>query len=280
MALPPVVLTTQKWTRLGSNPADRGPALICVTGQGEAGKTRFACSAPRACPDRFGKRALYIAIDPESEALGPVLLEDRPNLEKVRLNMKADVFEQMKSIYEYDWRSEGITTCITDTMTVLSQTMLAQLTDSGKFSDRHIDLGSGVKQPMQGDFLATQTLIMALLRKQQQSGMNHLTLFHDQEVRPDAGQPGEPIGGPATVGKASVRSIVNWYNTVLHLVKRQKKRTDLTKPIEYERVVHTAGHGIWQAKLRTPKPFNPEIIMEFDPANVWRTLEAMETSNA
>lgn len=267
-------LPTSGWTRLGSGAAAKGAALICMVGAGESGKTRLACAANRAAPDWFGEKSVYIAIDPEAASLGSVLPADRNNMEVIALDSNKDVASQVSSIYSYPWRKEGFTTVITDTMTVLSQVILAQVTNSGKFSDRHIELGDGIKQPMQGDFLATNTLIMSLLRKQLASGLNHITLFHEQEVRPEPGQPGEPIGGPATVGKASIRSIVNWYNTVLHIVRRPKKRTQPLAPLEYERVVHTAGHGIWQAKLRTADLTNPvpEIAMDADPANVWTKL--------
>lgn len=268
------------WTRLGTDPTKTGPALICMNGAGEAGKSRLAAAACRAWPERFGPRAVLVCVDPEAEALGPVLLEDRPNMERVVINHNVDVFDQLKDIYKYNWKAEGITTIVTDTMTVATQSMLAQVTNSGKFSERHVDLGGGIKAPMMGDYGAVQTLTMSLLRMQQQSGMNHICLFHDQEVRPDAGQPGEPIGGPATVGKAGVRGIVNWYNTVLHIVRRPRKRTDMTKPQEMERVVYTTGHGIWQAKLRTPNLVNPisEILMEPDPANVWKVLSTLMES--
>ena len=273
---------TAAWTRLSSSDTVRGPALMALYGAGEAGKTRLVASAIRACPDWFGKRAAYLAIDPESELLGSVPREDRSNMERILIDQNKDVYAQISDIYAFDWRAEGITTIITDTMTTLSQTMHAQLTNSGKFSDRHIQLAPGVNQPMQGDFLATNTLIMTLLRKQQASRLNHLTLFHEQEVRPEPGSPGEPVGGPATVGKASVRSIVNWYNTVLHVVKQQKKRTNPTQPIEYEHVVYTSGHGIWQAKLRVPTPTNPIpcIPMGTDPSNVWRELYNLEQENS
>jgi hypothetical protein len=272
-----VIAKNQGWTRLGSGASARGPALICLTGAGESGKTRLACSANRAAPDWFGKRSVYIAVDPEAASLGSVLPADRQNMEVITLDANKDVASQVSSIYGYPWKSEGFDTIITDTMTVLSQIILAQVTNSGKFSDRHIELGDGIKQPMQGDFLATNTLVMSLLRKQLASNMNHITLFHEQEARPEPGQPGDPIGGPATVGKASIRSIVNWYNTVLHIVRRAKKRTQPLAPLEYERIVHTAGHGIWQAKLRTSDLTNPvpEIAMNADPVNVWTTLHEL-----
>jgi len=273
------VRATKGWNRLGTQTdASISPALICLYGGGGGGKSRLSAACCRAWPEQFGERAVYVAIDPETESLGPILREDRPNLERITLDAGKDAFAQLDDIYQFNWRAEGFGTVITDTMTVFSQLLHSQLTNSGKFSDRHIDLGNGMKQPMQGDYLATGTLIGALLRRQQATGLNHITLFHEQEVRPDAGQPGEPIGGPSTVGKASVRTTVNWYNTVLHAVRRPKKRTDLTKPVEYERVVYTDGHGIWQAKLRTHHPTNPapEIVMDSDPANVWLRLRAIQ----
>lgn len=269
-------MTKSGFKRLGSGATSHGTALMGIYAAGEIGKTRLSASVCRALPEWFGPRAIYVAIDPEAAEMGSILLQDRPNMEVLALDESKDVFAQLKEIYTTNWVAEGFKTIITDTMSVATKTMLSQVANSGRFSDKQIQLGEGVKQPMQGDFLAVQTLLLSLLRFQQQSGMNHLTLFHETEIRPEPGQPGEPIGGPDTVGKANVRLIVNWYNTLLHLSRRQKRRTDLSKPVEYERVCHTTGHGIWQAKLRTPDLTNqiPEIIMESDPANVWRTLDA------
>jgi hypothetical protein len=248
---------------------------MCIMGAGDMGKTRLASAAPRACPEWFGERALYIAIDPEAASLSSVLPQDKPRMEVIKLDEKKDIFAQMKEAYNHDWRTEGLTTIITDTMSMASKGILSQVTNSGRFSDKHIDLGEGIKQPMPGDYGAAQTLLMSLLSLQKSSGLNHLTLFHEREDRPEPGAAGEPIGGPDTVGKASIRMIVNWYNTVLHLTRRQKKRADLRLPLEYERVVHTTGHGIWQAKLRTHDLTNPipEILMNPDPINIWQTLD-------
>jgi hypothetical protein len=264
------------WKRLGSGAQASGPSLICLYGAGEAGKTRFAASAPRACPKWFGRRAVYLAIDPEAASLGPVLEADRQNLEVVTLDYGRDLFDQLLSIYGYNWRAEGLTTVITDTMTVGAQNMLQQVTDSGRFSDKHIDLGSGAKQPMPGDFGATITMLMSLLRKQVQSGMNHITIFHELEQRPEPGKPGDVIGGPGSVGKASIRTVVNWYNSVWRLTQEAKRRTDLTRPQEYQRVLHTTTKGYWQGKLRHSTPTNPipELVLDPDPISTWQKLEA------
>lgn len=270
-AIPATV--TQGWSR-SRGPQESAASLICIQGDGGVGKTRLAACAARACPEWFGERMVYIPIDPEAGSLASVLPEDLDCLEVATLDFSKNIEAQLLSIYRFNWRAEGFKTIITDTMSVASQFIFADVTNSGKFTDKHIDLGNGIKIPQPGDYQATNNIVNYLLRAQHQSRYNHLTLFHDQEVRPEPGQPGEPIGGPATVGKASIRSIINWYNTALHVVKRQKKRTDITKPVEYERVVHTAGHGIWQAKLKSGEKNNPvpEIIMEPDPVNVWKTI--------
>lgn len=267
--------------RRGSGAGAKGAALICLTGEAKAGKTRLACAANRGAPEQFGTRSVYVAIDPEAASLGSVLLEDRANMEVVTLNPKKDVFAELKGVYEYDWKKEGISTVITDTMTIWSQDMMAQLTNAGNFSDKHIQLSKAgnVFQPMPGDFLGTETLLFDLLRTQISSGMNHISLYHEREDRPEPGTQGKPVGGPATVGKASIRKIAAWYNTVLRLAVRQKRRTDLSKPVEYERVLYTAPHDIWLCGLRTPHLKNPisEIAVDDDPVNVWQKLH--ETLN-
>lgn len=262
--------------RHGNGAQAKGPATVALTGAGKTGKSRFACAAMRGDPEQYGEKAVYVAIDPEASSLGSILPEDREKLEVVTLDGKKDFFAELKGVYEYPWLKEGYNTVITDTMTIWSQEMLAQLTNSGNFSDKHIQLSKDGKvfQPMPGDFLGVETLLFSLLRSQLASGMNHITLFHEREDRPEPGTPGEPVGGPATVGKASIRKISAWYNTVLRIEVKPKKRTDLKQPLEYERILHTAPHGIWQAGLRTPHLVNPipMIPLETDPVNGWQKL--------
>lgn len=254
---------------------EHGPLLINGYGGGGVGKTRLFASCFRGWPEQFGDRGIYVGLDPASERLDSVLPVDRPNLELVGVDMSKDVYAQLKEIYTYNWAAEGFKTIITDTLTTAIGTMLTQFTNSGKFSDKNIDLGNGMKLPQPGDYNAANTLTMGLLRFMQTSNMNCLTLYHEQEVRPEPGTPGEPYGGPATVGKALVRTIGNLDMTVLRLGVRRPKGTPLgTKP-EMERVVYTDANGIWASKLRTPHLKNPcpEIVMEPDPVNVWYKLK-------
>jgi hypothetical protein len=229
----------------------------------------------RGDPEQFGDLAVYIGIDPESLNLGSVLMEDRPHLAPIGLDPTKDLYQELKGVFEYPWRKEGISTVIVDTWTVWSQDMLALLTNSGKFSDKHIKLSEGAFQAMPGDYGGVETLLFNLFRIQKASGLNYINIFHEREDRPEPGTPGETVGGPATVGKASIRKIAGWHNTVLRLALRPVRRTDLSKPPEYERILHTAPHGIWSCGLRTPHLVNPiaEIKVNADPVNVWQVMK-------
>ena len=251
-----------------------GPALICLSSSPKTGKTRLAAAAMRGDPTQFGDRAIYVAIDPEAASLGSILLEDRPHLEVVTLDPKKDAYQELKGILSFDWQKEGIKTVIVDTWTIWAQDMLAALANAGAFSDKHIKLAEGAFQPMPGDFLGMETLTFNLFRIQKASGLNCINIFHEREDRPEPGTPGEPVGGPATVGKAMIRKIAGWHNTALRLEVRPRRRTDLSKPLEYDRILHTDNHGIWQCGLRTPHPTNPipELVVGADPAETWRII--------
>lgn len=265
--------------RLGAGAQADTARLIVAYGAGGTSKSRSAAACCRARPDVYGERAALVCADPGSEGLGPILEADRGRMEKVGFDAKSDVYTQIMDILQFDWKAEGIKTCIWDTMTTVGQIMLAQLANSGKFSERNIELstvkGGEAKQPMQGDFLAAETLLFRFLYKLRDSGMNHILLFHELDVRPEQGTPGDPYGGPAFVGKAMTRKIGGWATQTLRFSTRPKKRATLTAPIEQEYVVHTEDRGIWKAKFRLPQPTNPcpEIVLNPDPINLWQTLE-------
>lgn len=251
-----------------------GPSIIALESAPKTGKSRLACAAMRGDPETFGDVATYVAIDPESASLGSILMEDRPHLNVVTLDPTKDAYQELKEIFKFPWQKEGIRTVIVDTWTVWAQDMLAALANAGSFSDKHIKLSEGAFQPMPGDFLGMETLTFNLFRLQKASGLNYINIFHEREDRPEPGSPGETVGGPATVGRASIQKIAGWHNTVLRLAMRPMRRTDLSKPLEYQRILHTAPHGIWQCGLRTPHLTNPipEIVVDSDPVNVWQTI--------
>lgn len=255
--------------------------LVLLYGAGETGKSRLVGTVPRSNPTVWGQRVVLVTADPEGSRLGSTLIEDRPLLERVDLDFSSDIFAQLEEIYSgtkrAKWiREEGFTTIITDTLTIAMKAMLTQLADSQRFSEKHIRISdSGHMQPMQGDYLAAGQLLDNLVRVQVSGPFHHVVVCHEQEVRPEEGKPGETIGGPATVGRAAVRQLVNIYNTVIRLHQRPKQRKSLQERLTMERVAATATHGIWQAKFRCPQPANPipEIMVEPDPVNVWRTID-------
>lgn len=260
-----------------------GKQLVCLYGAGEVGKSRILGAICRAAPQIWGERAVMLTTDPEGEGLGSILLQDRPNMEVVTLELDKDVNKQLEDAYlgkgDMKWiRDEGFKTIVTDTLTIAMRTLLGQLADSGKFSEKHIRLSDSHNQPMQGDFLAVGTLMDGLLRAQKNGPFNHIVSCHEQEVRPEEGKPGETIGGPATVGKANVRSIVNWYNTVLRVWQKPAPRKDLNSPVTMQRFVSTTTTGIWQAKFRSPQLSNPipTILVNEDPVNVWREIHTAQ----
>lgn len=254
--------------------------LVLLYGQGETGKSRLVGAAPRANPEIWGQKVVYVAADPEGARLGSILASDRDLLEVVELDYSKDIYAQLEEIYTATKRAkwiadEGFRTIITDTFTVPMRALLAQLADSGRFSEKHIRLSdSGRNLPMQGDYMAVGSLMDSLFRAQQSGPYNHIVVCHEQEVHPEEGKRGESIGGPTAVGKAAVRLLVNWYNTVLRVSQRPKPRKNLGEKLEMQRVVSTTTNGIWQAKFRCPQPTNPipEILVEPDPVNVWRAI--------
>lgn len=261
-----------------------GKRLVVLYGAGETGKSRAAAAAPRSNPAAWGERALLVAADPEGGRLGSTLMVDRPNLEVLQLNYTKDIFAQLEDLYlgvrTGKWAvEEGFKTIITDTLTLAARGMLTQLANSQRFSEKHIKMSdSGHMLPMQGDFLAAGGLLDNLIRAQVSGPFNHIIVCHEQEVRPEPGKPGDVYGGPATIGKAAVRQLVNSYNTVIRFYLRPKPRKSPQDRLEMERVAATATHGIWQAKLRTPHPTNPipEISIETDPVSFWTALDKAE----
>ena len=255
--------------------------LVLLYGAGEVGKSRLVGTVARSNPEAWGERVVLVTADPEGSRLDSTLLEDRASLERIDLDYGADIFAQLEEIYtgtkRAKWiRDEGFRTIITDTLTIPMKALLTQLADSQRFSEKHIRISdSGHMQPMQGDFLAAGQLLDNLFRAQVASPFHHVVICHETEIRPDDGEGGVAVGGPATVGRATVRQLVNLYNTVIHVYQRPKQRRSLQEKLSMERVAATTTHGIWQAKFRCPLPANPipEIMIDPDPVNVWNAID-------
>ena len=75
-------------------------------------------------------------------------------------------------------------------------------------------------------------------------------------------------GGPATAGKATVRSFPGRFDTVIHL---ERRTVDKTPSI----TAHTERHGIWSAGIRSGHLVNPmpSIKLDPDPINFWKEYD-------
>lgn len=257
---------------------------VAIMGDAGSGKTRLAAAVCRANPEKYGKRALYFAFDPGTSGLPSVLTADRSSLVPVRFTPSdgkaLDPYEEMVLASKRDWSKEfpDVGTAIFDTMTVWANDVLIAVTNTEKFSDKHIALqatGPGkLLIPMPGDYRAAQFMVQRAITFWQQQSLHVIMLFHSTIYEPDEGASDAIYGGPATIGKASVRDIAARFQTVIRTEARSKTPPGETKP----RTVFTAytqPRGIWQApKLRNSgtNPI-PEVVLKEDPVDFWHKFD-------
>ena len=254
---------------------DAVPRIGGLGGDPKTGKTRFVGAGPRGCPEMFGKKGVYVEIDPDGWQ--SILPEDRQNWERVTLDNKASLRDELRSVINTPWEKEGFGTVFIDTGSLFCQGLLRQIAAKSWFG-ANIAIADDQKQPSPGDYTALDNLYFGLLELQKArslaSGLAFWTTYHNHEVRPEPGEPGTPYGGPLLAGKAMTKKVVGWYNTYLRLELRNKTQTDVRAPRTQERVLHTATKGIWLAGLRTGHKQNPipELIVGDDPAAAWATM--------
>lgn len=257
------------------------PRVLGLEAAPKVGKTRAVGACLRGCPEWFGTRGIWVEVDPDG--MGSILPEDLPSWERITLNPEASIFNQMEELIKYPWDKEGFGTFVIDTGSVLSQNIMDQVATLGRFGT-NIDL-YGNKQPTQGDYTGVDTLYMKLLNLQRTrsvaSKMNFITTYHEREIHPEQGKPGAVRGVPATVGKALGAKIVGWYNFMGRIALKQVRRTNLSDPVTYKRILYTANHDIWEAGIRTGHANNPiaELEVGTDPAELWKKIyEAVNPS--
>jgi energy-coupling factor transporter ATP-binding protein EcfA2 len=267
---------------------------VAIFGDAGSGKTRLACSICRSNPAKYGKQAIYFALDPGTASLPSVLTEDRKHLVPVAFKpapappgsvaeswfKPLDPYDEMVVAARRDWRKDfpDVGTVIIDTMTTWAGDVLLAVANSGKFSDKHIVLeGSGPGKlvvPMMGDYRAAQFMVMNAIRFWQQQPLHVIMLFHSTIYEPEEGVADAIYGGPATIGKASVRDIAAKFQTVIRTEGKTKTPVGETKP----RMVFTAytqPRGVWSApKLRNSgsNPI-PEVVLKEDPVEFWHRFD-------
>lgn len=267
--------------RHGAMEAVTYPRVIGVGGAPKVGKTRWIMSSIRAVPQWFGRKGIYVEIDPDGA--GSALPQDRRMWEKITVDPKNYIGDEIAGIIQHDWKKEGFDTVFIDTGSMLGQTMLTQIASKSLFGN-NIDVG-GVKQPTMGDYTGVDTGYFKLLRLQdtvaKATGMNFITSYHDLEIHPEPGKAGEVTGGPMIAGKAMTKKVVGWYNCYMRVAFKPIPRGgNLSKPQEYARTVFTQTNGIWLAGVRNGFVVNPhpEIPLGDDPAAAWETVASFYES--
>lgn len=279
--------------KLGSPTTERLERIL-IYGDPKTGKTRLATSLT----PRFGD-ALYVASDPGSDSLSSVLNAYRPRIRPVSMefpkgkpltatdNPHRDSFH----IACNDWIGSGvpaewagkppIKTLIWDTMTATAQDILAYVATSGQFSQSaHVGLGAPgsvehQKLPMQGDYMAAHNIISRLVDFLFKQPLHLIVICHATYDEPREG--GSVEGGPATTGKATVRSFPGRFDTVIHLTRRATTSGGVgpgTAPSPSV-TAWTERHGIWSAGIRSGHTTNPlpKLDLESDPINFWKQYD-------
>lgn len=257
----------------------REAEFICLYGGPGTRKTNLACSVNRALPDRFGKKSIYVGVDPRANALSSVHPLDKSNMIRVEMvpdeKGNLDPYTTLVDLLVNGYKNiPDAGTIIVDTASVLAQSILQAVAVSGRFSSNHLVLeskGSGkLVVPMQGDYGAAQSMMMNLLRFAEKCPLSQLWVFHEEWVEPKSGTPDIMYGGPATVGQAIVADVEAKF---MHVFRTEAKRDSSsqggTKELIYR--VRTQDHAIWKAKLRCGgKNPIPEVTLGEDPADFWK----------
>ncbi len=235
----------------------------------------------RGYPEKWGQMAYYVGFDPGSEELSSVLWEDRQHLVVHEFKHRADPYKELTRILEEQLpQQKGCKTVIIDTMSLAARELLQAIANSGKFSDKHIEIvkdGVGkINVAMPGDYMTTQNMVLNILRMYQVSGLNIIVLFHDALHEPEATSSAPVVGGPATAGKGAIATVAGWFHTLVRV--ECKGVTEGGKPkVKY--FAYTEKKGPYLAKLRQPLPRNPipEFELGDDPVNFWARIKELET---
>lgn len=236
---------------------------VCIYGDPATGKTPLVMQLPWGS-EYYGE-AIYWAADDGSETLRSCPPELRKYLHVVKGSKgpdgKYDPKRESWEIIMTDWRKKwpGVKTIIVDTMTEVGQEILANIANSNAFSDRHITIGDpgGAYThniPMPGDYGASQDEVGFMLKELLKSDLHVFVLFH---TAIDESNNGTVIaGGPATVGKATIRKVAKPFDAKLRVEKKQVFNAD-TKQAAQCIVVHSEASGIWIGGVRDNKETNP-----------------------
>jgi len=256
---------------------------ILIYGDPKTGKTRLATSLT----GRFGE-ILYVASDPGSESASSVLTPYVGRLHCVKptggdtakSNPHVDAFE----IATRDWKKDfpEVRTLIWDTMTATALDILQYVATSGQFSQTaHVGLGTPgsvehQKLPMQGDYMATHNIISRLVDFLFKQPLHLIVICHATYDEPKEG--GAVEGGPATAGKATVRSFPGKFDAVIRVARRASGGAPTAGVGGGASTVtaFTERVGIWSAGIRSGHATNPmpKVDLQSDPINLWEQYDS------
>ena len=232
---------------------------ILIYADPKCGKTRLATSLPE---DPFGD-IIYVAWDPGTERLGPVLPNYRSRLHVICSQPEAgkpyapdvDAF----AIALMDWRTKypGARTLVWDHISATAEDCLAYVADSGQFSKSHVSIGAPgsagkLNLPMEGDYGAVHGIIDRLTTYLFRQPLHLIILAHATitEAKDGSGI----LGGPATIGRAAVRKYAGRFDTVIHLARKRREKGEAFTAF-LDKHDQLWGAGVRSSLLVNPMPF-------------------------
>ena len=272
--------------KLGSSSTPRVERIL-IYGDPKTGKTRLATSLT----ERFGS-ILYVAADPGSDGLSSVLEPYRGRIRPVSMSSNSSVQDNphrdafLVACNDWvgnppkEWGADNkVGAIVWDTMTATSQDILAYVATSGQFSEKGVGLGvPGSKEyqklAQQGDYMATHNIISRLTDFLFKQPLHLIVVCHATYDEPREG--GSVEGGPATTGKATVRSFPGRFDTVIHLTRRSTgSANNQTAGNSSLVTAWTERHGIWSAGIRSQHALNPmpKLDLAADPSNFWQEFD-------
>lgn len=253
--------------------------LILIYGIPGSGKTRLATSLP----ERFGKVA-YFAFDKGSESLASVLDGYRTRIDVFKPDWK-DPIVGAAEIELTDWKKLGYNTIILDTFTTLSKQWLNFVAQEGHFQEKRNYIGTPGKPgfvalPDKGHYGGTATIIQNFIDGliDRQPEVNIICICHEYLREKDEKGHGSVLGGPATVGKASLEWLAAQFATVIRMDRKiEPTFVNNVRGEKTSLIARMAQHGNYIARRNESAAGGnplPKLTLDPDPINFWKAYDA------